>query len=69
MANLYKHYKGDIYNVIGLGRHTENSESLVLYEDSKGGLHARPVEIFNGEVLVNGIAIKRFEHIGDFYKR
>lgn len=43
---FYKHYKGGIYEVIGVTTHTETEEELVLYKDESGRLWSRPVEAF-----------------------
>jgi cyclomaltodextrinase / maltogenic alpha-amylase / neopullulanase len=52
----YKHYKGNLYKVIALARHTETEEELVIYTD---GEHtwARPKSMWN-EIVNNQ---KRFE--------
>lgn len=67
----YKHYKGKMIEVIGVGLHSETLEELVFYkklEDfhdyKKGSLWARPKEMFLEEVTVNNKKIKRFEYIG-----
>lgn len=57
MADVWRHYKGGIYNVIGMGKHTETEEELVFYEDTKGKLWVRPVGMFLGEVESNGLMV------------
>lgn len=52
---IYKHYKtGNLYKVIGIGKHSETLEDLVIYEalydNPESKLWCRPLEIFNGEV-------------------
>lgn len=69
MVGIYKHYKGGMYNVVGLGRHTETEEELVIYEDAIGNLWARPLEMFMDKVEVNGVMVPRFERSGDFFKQ
>ena len=68
MADIWRHYKGGIYNVIGMGKHTETGEDVVVYEGAKGGLWVRPVSMFLEEIEVNGVKVKRFEHLGVFNK-
>lgn len=68
MPEIYRHYKGGIYNVIGMGKHTETQEELVFYEGADGKLWARPMKMFFEEVEVNGVKTKRFQHVGDFYR-
>ena len=58
--NQYKHYKGGIYTVIGIGLHTETEERLVAYYDEEGKVWFRPEEMFFGEVEVNGVKVRRF---------
>lgn len=57
----FKHYKGGIYTLIGIGNHTENSKELVAYYDSEGNLSFTPSELFFGTVIIDGESIKRFE--------
>jgi len=66
--DVYKHYKGGIYNVIGVSKHTETEELLVVYEDTRGGLWSRPHRDFIGEVEVDGKLVPIFELIGSFTK-
>lgn len=68
MADVYRHYKGGIYNVIGMGKHTETEEEVIIYEDTKGNLLVRPIEMFMEDVEVNGVKTKRFQHLGQFYR-
>jgi hypothetical protein len=62
----YRHYKGPEYEVIGVARHSETLELLVvyrtLYDDS--GLWVRPHTMFVEEVEVDGVRRPRFMHIG-----
>ena len=50
---VYKHYKGNLYEVIGTAHHSETLEELVIYralydspEFGKNALWVRPVEMF-----------------------
>ena len=60
----YKHYKGPEYEVIGLARHSETMEELVVYKDSKGDLWVRPYKMFFEEVERDGKKMPRFKYIG-----
>ena len=61
----YRHYKGGEYEVIGVARHSESLEPLVvyrpLYDDS--GWWVRPHAMFFGSVVVDGVPRPRFEPI------
>jgi len=61
----YKHYKGQEYEVIGLAKHSETQEELVVYRAlyDEGALWVRPPEMFLEEVEVNGQKRPRFEYL------
>ncbi|HRH23145.1 MAG TPA: DUF1653 domain-containing protein [Candidatus Magasanikbacteria bacterium] len=66
----YKHYKGHMCRVIGVARHSEDHDlELVIYthpdEHGKEQLYARPKEMFESDVEVNGEIMKRFEYLGE----
>ncbi|MEK7610864.1 MAG: DUF1653 domain-containing protein [Patescibacteria group bacterium] len=58
----YQHYKGKIYQVIGVARHSETLEELVVY-GNKNSLWVRPKNMFLEKVLVNGKRVPRFKII------
>lgn len=60
---LYKHFKGVFYRVIGLARHTETDEVLVLYYDIANSkqIFARPLAMFTEMVEDKGRKVPRFE--------
>ncbi len=64
----YKHYKGGMYKVLGVGKHSETLEDLVvyeaLYENEVSKLWGRPVKSFFEEVEVDGKKIPRFKYVG-----
>jgi hypothetical protein len=64
---LYKHYKGNIYEVIGVAKNSETLQLMVVYKASyqpKGeNLWVRPLTLFNAELIVNGKAMERFAKI------
>lgn len=59
----YRHYKGNEYSVIGVARHSETEEELVVYRQEYGehGLWVRPADMFVETVEVDGCQVPRFE--------
>ena len=58
----YRHYKGNTYEIIGVGKHTETMEDMVVYQDDNH-VWIRPLEMFEEEIEIDGKKIKRFERI------
>ena len=63
----YRHFKGNEYEVIGLARHSETEEELVVYRALYGdfGLWVRPVSMWNETVERDGKTFRRFTYIGE----
>lgn len=63
----YRHYKGKDYQVIGIARHSETGEQLVVYRTLYGDfdLWVRPVGMFAEEVEVDGESSPRFTFISE----
>jgi hypothetical protein len=64
---FYRHYKGNNYRVIGLARHSETREPLVVYQALYGerGLWVRPAAMFVETVaLPDGSRPARFTYVG-----
>lgn len=66
----YQHYKGNFYEVIGVARHSETLEELVVYrslydskEFGKNALWIRPKLMFLEKVVFNGEEIPRFKYV------
>lgn len=64
---LYRHYKGNEYRVLGLARHSETLEVLVVYQALYGerGTWVRPAAMFVETVEVAGQRVARFARVGD----
>ncbi len=58
----FRHYKGGEYEVIGVGRHSETLEPMVIYRPlyNDSGLWLRPHAMFFGMLEVDGVPTRRF---------
>ena len=63
----YRHYKGKLYDVLGTVRHSESLEAMTLYRALYGenGLWVRSADMFNEEVVIEGIRQPRFSKVAD----
>lgn len=60
-GQIYKHYKGNHYKILVLGKHSESGEELVAYQRQEDGkVYFRPVVMFFDPIEFNGIKTKRF---------
>ena len=63
ITGRYRHYKGNEYEVIGEGRHTETEERVVVYKAlyEPYAIWVRPFDMFFESVVVDGVLQPRFE--------
>lgn len=63
LPGRYRHYKGGLYQVLGVARHSETLEPLVIYRPlyGEGALWVRPHAMFTGTVGIEGQSRPRFE--------
>lgn len=63
----YRHFKGGEYEVLGVARHSETDEYLVVYRPLYGdeGLWVRPLTMFQEKVTLGSKSVPRFEYLGD----
>ena len=66
-AGRYRHYKGGEYEVVGVARHSETLEPLVVYRPvyNDSGLWVRPHAMFFGMIEANGKWQQRFARMDD----
>lgn len=67
IGGLYRHYKNQNYRVLGVARHSETLEELVvyecLYENKLGTLWVRPKELFLGSITTETYSGPRFRYV------
>ena len=58
----YRHFKGNEYEVIGIARHSETEEAMVVYKAlyGEGGMWVRPASMWNEQVIRDGVTYRRF---------
>jgi hypothetical protein len=63
----YRHYKGDIYSVIGSAILEKTREPMIVYRryDGDSTWFLRPYNEFHGVVTVGGETMNRFEEIAE----
>lgn len=55
VGKFYKHYKGNLYKIIALGKHSENLEEMIVYQSVKDGqIWIRPKSMWNEIIANNG---------------
>lgn len=64
---IYRHFKGNKYEVVGIARNSETLENMVVYRAlyGDGELWVRPASMWNEKVERDGKAYTRFEFIGE----
>ncbi len=63
----YRHFKGNEYRVIGMAKHSETLEAMVVYQAlyGEGGLWVRPAAMWNEPIERDGYCGPRFIYIGE----
>lgn len=64
---LYRHYKGNLYQVLDTVRHSETLEPMTLYRALYGehGLWVRPAAMFLEEIDFQGVRQPRFAKVAE----
>ena len=63
----YQHFKGNLYQVLHLAKHSETDEMMVVYQPQYGekGIWVRPLSMFDEVIERDGKSIKRFVYINE----
>ncbi len=63
VGSLYEHYKGHRYKIIGIARHSETLEELVVYQAlyGEGDIWVRPLSMFLENIVIDGVLQPRFK--------
>lgn len=63
IAGVYRHYKGNLYRVLCVAKHSETLEDMVVYQDAidEAKVWARPLSMWSEEVDVGGKKLPRFQ--------
>lgn len=66
-TGLYRHFKGNLYEVIGTALHSETREPMVVYRALYGenGLWVRPAAMWSEMIERGGQTVRRFTYIGE----
>lgn len=67
---VYRHFKGNLYEVIGVARHSETLQEMVVYKAlyGEGDMWVRPSDMWDEVIERDGKLIKRFELIEEYKK-
>nr|MDD6336726.1 DUF1653 domain-containing protein [bacterium] len=67
VPGIWQHFKGGKYRVIGIARHSETLEELVVYQAlyGDGGLWVRPASMWLETVQRDGKTAPRFTYLGE----
>lgn len=60
---IYKHYKGNRYEVLGIANHSETLEKMVVYRALYGDneVWVRPLSMWDEMIEKDGKSVPRFE--------
>lgn len=67
-TGTYRHYKGKLYEVLGVALHSETQDVLVVYKplyESVAEFWVRPYDMFVENVTIDGKSVPRFQKVND----
>jgi hypothetical protein len=64
---VYRHFKGNLYRLIAIARHSETLEEMVVYQAlyGEGGFWVRPLSMWEEHVEKDGYTGPRFQYVGE----
>ncbi|MEG1931479.1 MAG: DUF1653 domain-containing protein [Pygmaiobacter sp.] len=64
---IYRHFKGGLYRLIALARHSETREEMVVYQALYGerGYWVRPAAMWSERIERDGVSCARFTYEGE----
>ncbi len=64
---IYRHFKGNLYRLIGTAKHSETLEEMVVYQALYGerGLWVRPAAMWSETIERDGHVFPRFTYIAE----
>lgn len=67
MSQYFRHFKGNIYKVLHVAKHSETLEDYVVYQAMYGahGIWVRPKAMFEETITREGQTFRRFSPISD----
>lgn len=65
IVGTYQHYKGNVYKVLCVAKHSETLEDMVIYQDTTDDskIWARPLSMWSELVEVNAELVPRFKKL------
>ena len=65
IGGIYQHYKGNMYKVLEIAKHSETLEDMVVYKAmyGEGVVWVRPLSMFEEIIEKDGKMIERFKFI------
>lgn len=62
---MYRHFKGNLYEVLMIAKHSENEEEYVVYRAcyGDGGIWIRPLNMFDEMIERDGKKVARFTRV------
>lgn len=65
IEGIYRHYKGNLYRVLCVAKHSETLGEMVVYQDAidEAKVWVRPLSMWSEEVDIGGEKVPRFQFV------